>query len=331
MRWTAFLSIFVEIFLKLIAKPLKKLGSIIENFLNSCTQRDNKDYYSIFGFIDTRFDLDKKIQHGDAKYYPALSMMASKLAYENQAVVQTTISERWKMDFVDFYNFYNEFKQKSTTQAFIFHNENIDEDMIVVAFRGTSLFSAEDWSTDFNYAGVKIEGIPGKTHFGYMLALGLNKYSRDNDNDDYLGNISGTWPKQIEQDPKRPLAYYTLREKLKEMMSRYENAKIIVTGHSFGGALAVLFPAVLALHGEVELLDKLEGIYTYGQPRVGDGHFGHFMKNNVIREHNIKYYRIVYGYDIVPQLPPRDDAAKSFKHFGTALRFNSFYHGKVKT
>lgn len=58
---------------------------------------DNKDYYSIFGFIDTRFDLDKKIQHGDAKYYPALSMMASKLAYENQAVVQTTISERWKV------------------------------------------------------------------------------------------------------------------------------------------------------------------------------------------------------------------------------------------
>lgn len=94
-----------------------------------------------------------------------------------------------------------------------------------MAFGGVSPFRVDYWRINFNYAGVKIDGEMGRTHFGYMLSLGLNKYSRDNDNDDYLGNISGTWPKQIEQDPKRPLAYYTLREKLKEMMSQLRKRK----------------------------------------------------------------------------------------------------------
>ena len=217
-----------------------------------------------------------------------------------------------------------EFQHKSTTQAFIFQQQNIDNDMIIVTFRGTSMFVADDWSTDFDFSWIKIDGM-GKAHMGFMIALGLTKFS--NNEHDLLGDFNGCWPKEIQNNKEKPLAYYTIREKLKEMLASNKNAKFIVTGHSLGAALAILFPSILALHGEKELLDRLEAVYTYGQPRVGDEEFGLFMKN-CLRRHDIKYYRIVYGYDIVPKLP-FDNTLMTFKHFGKSIHFNSLYHGKV--
>ncbi|CAO2830896.1 unnamed protein product [Amaranthus hypochondriacus] len=221
--------------------------------------------------------------------------------------------------------FVTEFQKKTTTQAFIMCERNTKGDKIIVAFRGTSPFDADDWSTDFDFSWCKIDGM-GKTHMGFMIALGLQKYYHEDDSDK-LGDYYGYFRKQIEQDPQTPLAYYTIRDKLKEIIANNKRAQIIVTGHSLGGALAILFPAVLALHEEWELLDKLEAIYTYGQPRVGNEQFGDFMNNN-LREHNIKYYRIVYGFDCVPSVP-LDNTLMTFKHFGTCIHFNSLYQGKI--
>ncbi|KAL2906294.1 Lipase [Bienertia sinuspersici] len=173
---------------------------------------------------------------------------------------------------------------------------------------------------------VQIKGL-GMVHKGFITALGLKICSLEDDN--LLGDSQGDFPKQINYNKKDPqrLAYYTIKEKLEEIMENNERAKFIVTGHSLGGALAILFPAILAFHGEVKLLNKLEAIYTFGQPRVGDRKFGMFMKRK-LRKHNIKYYRIVYGYDIVPRVP-FDNVLMMFKHFGTCIHFDSLYHGKI--
>lgn len=198
----------------------------------------------------------------------------------------------------------------------MFQDKIEDPNLIVVAFRGTSPFNANAWITDIDLSWYELEGL-GKIHAGFMKALGLQKP---------IG-----WPKQINQDQNnsnsKEFAYYKIREELKKILSKNEKAKFIVTGHSLGGALAILFASILILHEEEWLLDKLEGVYTFGQPRVGDEQFGRFMMEK-LKKFDVKYYRYVYCNDMVPRLP-YDDKTLFFKHFGSCLYYNSLYCGKV--
>lgn len=152
----------------------------------------------------------------------------------------------------------------------------------------------------------------GKVHAGFSRALGLQKNG---------------WPKEI-ITIGRQYAYYTIRQKLRDMLAKDKNLKFILTGHSLGGAIAALFPAILAVHGEDELLDKLQGVYTFGQPRIGDEEFGEFMKD-MMRKHGIEYQRFVYNNDMVPRVPFDDKVLFAYKHYGSCNYFNSLYKGKV--
>ncbi|CAI8588873.1 unnamed protein product [Vicia faba] len=331
-RWLIFISIVLQKFLMFIAKPLAKLGTCVEmlvnlialnggiimiiiNFLSGhlkIPDPKSHTYLSFIGNLDTRIKTDI-LKHEDCKYYVSLAMMASKACYENEAYLKSIIAHEWKMEFVGFFDCWNEYQGRATTQILILLDKSKDRDTYVVAFRGTEPFDADAWCTDLDISWYGIPGV-GRVHGGFMKALGLQK------------NLG--WPNEIQRDEKvAPLAYYVIRDILRKCLSENPNAKFILTGHSLGGALAILFPTIMFLHDEKLLIQRLEGIYTFGQPRVGDERFTQYMIEKM-KENCVRYCRFVYCNDIVPRLP-YDDKDMLFKHFGICLFFNRRYELEV--
>ncbi|MGK3983262.1 lipase family protein [Sorangium sp. So ce136] len=87
---------------------------------------------------------------------------------------------------------------------------------------------------------------------------------------------------------------------------------LFITGHSLGGALAVVAAALIHVDPDLnDVRERLRGVYTYGQPMVGLSDFStRFQK-----EFGDKLFRHVYGKDVVPCLPPRSTG--DFTHFGS--------------
>lgn len=93
-----------------------------------------------------------------------------------------------------------------------------------------------------------------------------------------------------------------LRDKLNEYTRRYSPSRVVFTGHSLGGALAVMAATDTILSAWVSYSRVLT--YTFGQPRVGNYIFSKVLKNR-----GIGLFRIVHCYDIIPHLPPCESDA----------------------
>lgn len=96
--------------------------------------------------------------------------------------------------------------------------------------------------------------------------------------------------------------YGTVRQQAHALVSEYASkhpeAPIHVHGHSLGGAIAVHLAVELATSA---LAKRVELVYTFGQPRVGNAAFVAYAER-VLGER--PHFRVTHRRDPVPHLPP---------------------------
>ncbi len=150
------------------------------------------------------------------------------------------------------------------TQGFVCKRNatGTDPAYLVIAFRGTEK-KVSDWLTDANCVPRSEPKGSGKVHTGFWKAMAENEDS------------SGE----------------TVEAKIKRFKDQaaQEGLPLFVTGHSLGGALALLATKLVAP-------DVDGACYTFGAPRVANYEYFSEVKTPV--------YRVVNSSDIVPRVPP---------------------------
>ena len=150
------------------------------------------------------------------------------------------------------------------------------ERFMVLAFRGSQ--EPKDWLTNVttqlrNFTirkdgDTSLSSYKGRVHTGFFLAWAIIEKS-------VLAQIHRWQKDSIENGTTLPPLY--------------------ITGHSLGGALATMAAAALSDNGI-----EVAGVYTFGQPRVGDRTFAQQLNQHT----DGKVFRFVNNNDIVPHVPP---------------------------
>ena len=202
-------------------------------------------------------------------------------------------SHRLKNNFIR-HNFRYFNNKGRDTQAYIFRTDQF----MVLAFRGSQ--ELKDWLTNFTTQlrnltiqknGVtSMSSYKGRVHAGFFLAWAIIERS-------VLGQITQWQLEAAEKGKALPPLY--------------------ITGHSLGGALATIAAAALSDNG----ID-VAGVYTFGQPRVGDRLFVSQLNAHI----NGKVFRFVNNNDIVPHVPPPFsmwNPTRLYGHVGIAKYFDA--------
>mmetsp|Transcript_5501 Transcript_5501/g.14367 ORF Transcript_5501/g.14367 Transcript_5501/m.14367 type:complete len:650 (+) Transcript_5501:3-1952(+) len=107
-------------------------------------------------------------------------------------------------------------------------------------------------------------------------------------------------------------AYSTIRHTLVRLLHKLIDDKpyrIVLTGHSLGGALTT----VAGLDLSREFPDREMAVYSYGSPKVGNERFAELYNKTVPNT-----YRVVNGADLCPRMP-----RGPYRHVGKAVLINS--------
>jgi len=143
--------------------------------------------------------------------------------------------------------------------------------VLVFAFRGT--LSLAGWVADFDFPQQPSAVVGGLVHRGF-----------DN-------------------------LYGSMRAAVLATARRYPGARVLVSGHSLGGALATLAAADVGTRGGRGGGARAISVYTYGCPRVGDAAF--VRAAGVAAPDN---WRVVNTADAIPTVPPPGIDGYAYQH-----------------
>ncbi|KAG2523243.1 hypothetical protein JM18_005847 [Phytophthora kernoviae] len=99
---------------------------------------------------------------------------------------------------------------------------------------------------------------------------------------------------------------------LQPLQRLYPHAKLLVSGHSLGGAVA----AICAFELEYIQNMSVQALYTFGKPRVGNTNFSGRLRNA-----SMEVYRLTHFNDAVPHLPP---TWTGFEHTTQEIFYDEF-------
>lgn len=169
----------------------------------------------------------------------------------------------------------HQFNEKGT-QAILL----ADDEKIIVGFRGSEPL-LEDWITDFKIR--KTASPCGNVHRGFKAAL------------------NWVWT-DIE----------TAIEDIRAPLPRDKHQTLWFTGHSLGGALATMATAACKFNEQPIVVN---GLYTFGQPRVGSEKFAAAFN----AAFKAQTFRFVNNNDVVTRVPP---SICDYSHVGQLKYFN---------
>lgn len=156
----------------------------------------------------------------------------------------------------------------------------------VLAFRGTEPDSLIDLLTDGSVCTKPYGRDQLHVHTGFLESVEVLW----DDIREALGNAIAGADLRDDARPRAPLTH------------------LFVTGHSLGGAMAVI--AAMKLCETPAMRAVMRAVYTYGQPAVGSELFA----RHCALEFGDLYFRVVHAQDVIPHLPPRE--CGDFYHFG---------------
>ena len=202
----------------------------------------------------------------------------AKLAYADKAEIQAE-TKSWGFDqFAHFCGTHQMPFPLEDTQAYLVASDH----MILVAFRGTEPAQIRDWLSDANTPVMPGPAQKGLVHMGFSRALAS--------------------------------VYPQIRDKIQE--TRTNDQTLWFTGHSLGGALAML--AAATMHFEDPKL-RADGVYTFGQPRTCD----RLLAKAHDAAFESRHFRFVNNNDVVAQVPPEP----VFHHVNAMMYFDT--NGKL--
>ncbi len=178
------------------------------------------------------------------------------------------------------------------------YRDKYTQDMsIVVSFRGT--VTLENWIEDLNLAktdaDMSCDGCKVRPR-----RMGRDRDARATPRPPAPNPRIPPPPPKVHSgflNSWKPVAHDVLYE-VERLQNLYPGAKLYTTGHSLGAALATLAAYVLEYDNGL----KVEGVYTFGQPRVGNKEFSTFYNANSATHVT---WRVTHHRDIVPHLPPK--------------------------